>query len=230
MGILIKRGDPIDHILNVYLPTESADNLPDFTHYVYKIHTLFQNNDTVYNMAVGDFKANLMKQSIFCSELIKFCYENDYVLGDQGKLPGQKKVDWGKLPVETVSNYMHTTDVSLKDLVLADDVITCSGGHCTIQVHVDMLSNTYGHIMNCFQKADEICIPKKHKKLFTPVPGWNQYLSEPYNESRQAYILWSSYNKPRSGPVHEIIKITRARFRYAQRLVGKNEETLRADA
>ena len=92
MGILIKRGDPIDHILNVYLPTESADNLPDFTHYMYKIHTLFQNNDTVYNMAVGDFKANLMKQSIFCSELIKFCHENDYVLGDQGKLPGQKKL------------------------------------------------------------------------------------------------------------------------------------------
>ena len=141
-----------------------------------------------------------------------------------------RKVDWGQLPVETVSNYMHTTDVLLKDLVLADDVITCSGGHCTNQGHVDMLSNTYGHIMNCLQKADEICIPKKHKKLFTPVPGWNQYLSEPYNESRQAYILWSSYNKFRSGPVHEIMKRTRARFKYVQRLVGKNEETLRADA
>ena len=141
-----------------------------------------------------------------------------------------QKVDWGQLPVETVSNYMHTTDVLLKDLALADDVITCSGGHCTNQGHVDMLSNTYGHIMNCLQKADEICIPKKHKKLFTPVPGWNQYLSEPYNESRQAYILWSSYNKPRSGPVHEIMKRTRTRFKYAQRLVGKNEETLRANA
>ena len=141
-----------------------------------------------------------------------------------------QKVDWGQLPVETVSNYMHRTDVLLKDLVLADDVITCSGGHSTNQGHVDMLSNTYGHIMNCLQKADEICIPRKHKKLFTPVPGWNQYLTEPYNESRQAYIHWSSYNKPRSGPVHEIMKRTRARFKYAQRLVGKNEETLRADA
>ena len=84
--------------------------------------------------------------------------------------------------------------------------------------------------MNCLQKADETCIPKKHKKPFSPVPGWKQYLSEPYNESRQAYILWSSYNKPRSGPVREILKRTRARFKYAQRLVGKNEETLRADA
>ena len=80
MGILIKRGDTTYHILNVYLPTESPDNLPNFTNYLYKkIHTLFQNNDTVYNMALGDFNTNLLKQSIFCSELIKFCHENDYV-------------------------------------------------------------------------------------------------------------------------------------------------------
>ena len=57
---------------------------------------------------------------------------------------------------------MHTTDVLFWDAVLPDDVITCSGGHCTNQGHVNMLSNIYGHIMNCLWKADEICIPKKH--------------------------------------------------------------------
>ena len=66
MGIVIKRGDTTYNILNVYLPTESPDNLPYFTHNLYKIHTLFQNNDTVYNMAVGDSNANLQKQSYFC--------------------------------------------------------------------------------------------------------------------------------------------------------------------
>ena len=38
MDIVIKTGDTTYHILNVYLPTESADNLPDFIHYLYKIH------------------------------------------------------------------------------------------------------------------------------------------------------------------------------------------------
>ena len=51
-----------------------------------------------------------------------------------------------------------------------------------------------------------------------------------YDESRQAYIIWNSYNRPRSGPVHEPMKRTRARFNYAQRLVQKNEDMLRADA
>ena len=50
-----------------------------------------------------------------------------------------------------------------------------------------------------------------HKNLI-PVPCWNQYLSDPYNESRQGYILLNGYNKPRSGPVHEIMKRTRAKF------------------
>ena len=38
IDIVIKTGDTTYHILNVYLPNESADNLPDFTHYLYKIH------------------------------------------------------------------------------------------------------------------------------------------------------------------------------------------------
>ena len=183
-------------------------------------------------MAVGDFNANLLKQSIFSSELIKFCHENAYVLDEQSKLPGhnftfhsdahdsmswidhalwsmsvyqiidnmgvlyqyltsdhfpltlclnvpyaavpkqasdnvqmstvQQKGDWGQLPVEPIKLYAHNW-CFVRDLVLPDDAITCSGGHCTNQGHVDMLSSTYGHIMNCLQKADEISIPPKHK-------------------------------------------------------------------
>ena len=141
-----------------------------------------------------------------------------------------QKVDWGQLPVDIMSNYMHMTDTLLSDLVLPDDVIACSGGKCANQCHVNMISNTYECIMKCLQRADEMCIHRKNKKHFTPVPGWNEYLSQPYDESRQAYIIWNSYNRHRSGPVHELMKRTRARFKYAQRLVQKNEDMLRADA
>ena len=39
-----------------------------------------------------------------------------------------QKVDWGQLPVDIMSNYMHMTDALLSDLVVPDDVVTCSGG------------------------------------------------------------------------------------------------------
>ena len=41
---------------------------------------------------------------------------------------------------------------------------------------------------------------------------------------RGAYFLWCSCNKPRSGIVHELMKKSRARFKYAQNQVLKNEK------
>ena len=194
-------------------------------------------------MAIGDFNANLLKHSIFGSEVMKFCNENDYILSDQSKLPTQtytfhsdvhdsvswlyhavcsvsmyqiidqisvlyqyltsdnftlslclnvpqsvvkvqasddvcmgaslQKIDWGQLPVDIISNYMHMTDALLSDLVLPDDVVTCSGVQWANQCHVNMISNAYECIMNCLQRADEMCIPRKNKKHFTTVPVWN---------------------------------------------------------
>ena len=39
-----------------------------------------------------------------------------------------QEVDWGQLPADIMSNYMHMTDALLSYLVLPDDVVTCSGG------------------------------------------------------------------------------------------------------
>ena len=45
--------------------------------------------------------------------------------------------------------------------------------------------------------------------------------SQPYDASGQTYILLNSYNRPRSNTVHELMKRTRARCKYARRLVQK---------
>ena len=84
---------------------------------------------------------------------------------------------------------MHTTDVLLRYIVLPDDVITCSGRHCLNQGHVNMLLNTYGHIMNCLQKADELCIPKKQKIfLFLFQVGINICLSLIMNQAKHIFF------------------------------------------
>ena len=41
----------------------------------------------------------------------------------------------------------------------------------------------------------------------------------------EAYFLWCSYNKSRLGVVHELMKKSRAMFKYAQNQVLKNEKT-----
>ena len=72
--------------------------------------------------------------------------------------------------------------------------------------------------------------PESAESNFTPVPGWKELLEIPYNEARNAYLVWCSTNRPRSGPVHEWIKRTRARFKYAQKVAKRNVDTFRADA
>ena len=73
-------------------------------------------------------------------------------------------VDWGQLPVDIMSNYMHMSDSLLSDIVLPGDVVTCSGGKCTNQCHVNMISNTHDGIMNCLQELMKCVLPEKQGK------------------------------------------------------------------
>ena len=300
MGIVVKSQRKVYHFLNVYLPYECKENVHDFTNYLCKMHTIFMNNNTEYNLAVGDFNANITRDSLFGLQLLQFCEDNCYTLSDSVYMPdtsftfhsdahdtvswldhavssffmheiisemdvlhnyltsdhyplsmciqiGAKdecptglvddeklikfhKIEWDQLKPDVLSTYRQTTDSLLGDIELPDDIVDCSGVNCDNHSHINSLSELYGCIMHCLSKADKACIPEQKKCHVSPVPGWNDYLAEPYKESREAYFLWCSYNKPRSGVVHELMKKSRARFKYAQNQVLKNEKTLRANA
>ncbi len=89
MGIYIKSTwhDLVLFLLNVYMPTESEENFNDFTFYMYKIHTIFRNNGTVNNIAIGDFNANLRKASLFGTELHRFVSNKSCQISDKQILP-----------------------------------------------------------------------------------------------------------------------------------------------
>ena len=144
-------------------------------------------------------------------------------LVDDEKLIKFHKIEWDQLKPDVLSNYRQTTDSLLGDIELPDD-IDCSGVNCDNHSHINCLSELYGCIMHCLSKADKACIPGRKKCHVSPVPGWNDYLAEPYKEFREAYFLRCSYNKPRSGVVHELMKKSRARFKYAQNQVLKTEK------
>ena len=116
------------------------------------------------------------------------------------------KIKWDQLKPDVLSNYRQTTDSLLGDIELPDDIVDCSGVNCDKHSHINCLSELYVRIMHCLSKADKACIPERQKRPVSPVPGWNDYLAEPYKKSREAYFLWCSYNKPRSGVVRELVK------------------------
>ena len=80
MGIVVKSQRKTISFLNVYLPYECKENVLDFTNYLCKMHTIFINNNTVYNLAVGDFNANITRDFLFGLQLLHFCEDNCYTL------------------------------------------------------------------------------------------------------------------------------------------------------
>ena len=62
------------------------------------------------------------------------------------------------------------------------------------------------------------------------VPGWNEYICEAHSEAREAFLVWQANLKPRQGPIADLMKVTRSRFKQCMRYCKSNEDRLRADS
>ena len=60
-------------ICNVYLPYETPDNFDDYMHYLAKIKECIKGSITHSGYVIGDFNANISKNTKFGSELTHFC-------------------------------------------------------------------------------------------------------------------------------------------------------------
>ena len=52
-----------------------------------KMHTMLMTNNIVYNMAVGDFNANAIRDSLFGVQSFQFCQDNCCTLSDLVYMP-----------------------------------------------------------------------------------------------------------------------------------------------
>ena len=44
-------------------------------------------------------------------------------------------------------------------------------------------------------------ISKDCKPGFKQVEGWNEYCKQYHSEAREAFLLWKTYNNPKTGPI-----------------------------
>jgi hypothetical protein len=62
------------------------------------------------------------------------------------------------------------------------------------------------------------------------VPGWSVYIDEKHELAREAFLVWVSTGKPRTGALSFRMCRTRASFKLALRYFKQHEDQLRADA
>ena len=61
-------------------------------------------------------------------------------------------------------------------------------------------------------------------------PGWNDHARDLHTAARECFVMWVDADQPKSGPVFDLMKSSRARFRYAIRFIKNHENQLRMDS
>ena len=69
-------------------------------------------------------------------------------------------------------------------------------------------------------------VEKNHKYN---VPGWDDEVEPAHQAARDAYLMWREFGKPRTGPIYNVMKQSRCKFKYVLRKCKRNKETIIAD-
>ena len=71
----------------------------------------------------------------------------------------------------------------------------------------------------------------KHKRSsFSAQPGWNDYVYDSHKAARDSFVIWRGIGKPRQGYEFDMMRFSRAQFKYALRSAKQHEGTLRRES
>ena len=80
------------------------------------------------------------------------------------------------------------------------------------------------------REASDIVFQNHKTKNSHIKPGWNDYVTEIYQASKDARSVWLDHNKPRQGPIFDTYTRLRAKCKYAIRYIKTNENNLEEKA
>ncbi len=144
---------------------------------------------------------------------------------------GDKCFRWGDVDDETVKQYELNTSVNLEHIKLPE-ACHCTDTNCDNKEHLIQIETLYSDIISALIDASDDVIPSSgaSKKGKHNIVGWNDIVKDSHERAREAFLLWQTSNKPRHGLVYELMRTTRAQFKYSLRHCRRQEETLKADA
>ena len=138
------------------------------------------------------------------------------------------KIKWDGLSDKCIKQYHEHTSKSLSEIEIPLSSVLCSDCNCKSVTHTGELITFFESIKESLINSSLHCHPGNRK--YTPRPGWNDYVSELYDFSREARNMWMDQGKPRQGMVHEIFMKSKRRFKCALNYITKNEDKLRRES
>ena len=129
------------------------------------------------------------------------------------------KINWDCLSDQNKKLYYDRTMTTLSNITIPVESLCCSDINCTNMLHKEDIENLFNEIIGSLTDSSVNFLPKKGN--FTPKPGWNDYVSDIYDFSREARRMWLEQGKPRQGTIHEIFVTSKRRFKYVLGYITK---------
>lgn len=142
------------------------------------------------------------------------------------------RIDFSKVTPDVLGKFQSCIFNNLDSIGLSHlEAICCSNTNCSNNDHIAEIDVFYSDLISCLADAVKLCFSEtsNHANFKKSVPGWNDHVSDSRAAASDAYRLWQQWNKPRKGPLFELMKRSRARYKYAVRLCRRFEGQTVAD-
>ena len=134
---------------------------------------------------------------------------------------------WKNVTSKQVTYYSDNTERLLSEINIPTEALSCKDMNCSEHEHSEAIESFYNDIVDALKSSDSVFLGRKPK--FKARPGWNEYASDLYDSSRQCLKMWIDAGKPKHGHIFNLMSHSRARFKYANRKIKRNEGQLRSD-
>jgi len=126
------------------------------------------------------------------------------------------RINWPKMSAGDFKTYTDVTENLLGSIHLSHKLLLCDDVNCKDSSHVNDIDLMYLTIIDALQTAGNDLVQQK-RVYFKEIPGWNEACAELHSTAREAFLVWRDNGKPRAGPIHQLMKSSRLKFKLALR-------------
>ena len=138
------------------------------------------------------------------------------------------RIKWDIVLDKHIKRYYERTEQTLGEIEIPVNSLLCTNCDCTDTKHTDDTENLFNAIKTSLYNSSDHIMPSDSN--YTPRPGWNEYVADLYDFSRETRCKWLDHGKPRQGLVHDLFVKSKHRFKLALRYITKNEDALRRES
>ncbi len=185
------------------------------------MHQSLSSFEIVYDNVASDHRP--MSFNLNCTGIPLQSQKSQCTTDTSSKVPWEKFTEMDRL------KYHDTVCQKILKLHINNSCIACYNTSCSNPAHLEYIQDMSTSIIDILSSS-ACTVSSAPKPNYNIVPGWNDQVKSLYSESRESFLLWNSYDKPKHGPVFDLMRRSRSRFKLALRTCRKQEKILRADA